>query len=91
MTTIPTVWIRRNADGETRMCTEIEKWDDVDEFMWSDGNYRCDCNRALFFYRAAGMKSEDIEVECGDDAFYVWIRDQDGNELYADEDFCKGQ
>jgi hypothetical protein len=28
-------------------------WTDND-YMWSEGNYACDCNRALFFARAKG-------------------------------------
>lgn len=29
------------------------------EFMYSDGNYGCDCNRALFLARAQGLTNPD--------------------------------
>lgn len=31
---------------------------DID-FMWSKGNYACDCNRSLFLYRARGEDHPD--------------------------------
>lgn len=34
-------------------------------FAWTEGNYGCDCNRELFFCRAADEDEPD-EPECGD-------------------------
>ena len=43
-----------------------------ESFMWTDGNYACDCNRSIFFFG-------DIEqsLECGDNRFEVigWDRE----------------
>lgn len=34
-------------------------------YLWSEGNYSCDCNRAIFWGRRFG------EVECGESKFSV--------------------
>lgn len=40
-----------------------EHFDGNGVYQWTDGNYGCDCNRALFFERAAGVKFEE-KIEC---------------------------
>ncbi len=35
------------------------------EYMWTEGNYSCDCNRRLFMCRALG-EPEPARDECGD-------------------------
>ena len=55
--------IRENETGECRTklmrCVE---WDD-DSLIWlTEGNYGCDCNRALEFCRAGGMTEKEINV-----------------------------
>lgn len=77
-----TVQIRRNADGVIRNHQETLPWNGP--YIWEDGNYGCDCNRSLFFARAAN-EPEPEEPECGDGAFSVRIVDDNLNELYADE------
>lgn len=80
------VYIRRNADGVER-CDHSHKWDASnpdEDFIWSEGNYACDCNRALFF--AAGGGEDDPNRSCGEAAFSVRITDLDGKELYSDYD-----
>ncbi len=85
------VHIRRNADGVVRVYPFPEYgWDDdpdgASEFMWSDGNYGCDCNRSLFFARSVG-EDDDPNRVCGDTAFSVRIFDLAGNVVYHDDDF----
>lgn len=77
--------IRNNFTGEERI--DLDEFDWKDEhgflFMWTDGNYGCDCNRALFFARAAG--EEDADVPCGNSAFSVpWAEREDGTRLQID-------
>lgn len=61
------VRLRRNADGEERVYKETipEGWTDdpegAAEFMWTDGNYACDCNRVLFFAYAEGREATEEE------------------------------
>lgn len=41
---------------------------DVLEFVWREGNFGCDCNRALFFARAGGESDDcawDLSYEAG--------------------------
>lgn len=83
------VHVRRNVDGVVRVYPFPEYgWDtDGSDYMWADGNYSCDCNRHLFFERAAGKEPEWNEGKCGDDAYSVRIFDMTGKRLYADENW----
>lgn len=58
------VALRNNATGEVRLVPYEFDWDDAgpDEYLWTDGNYACDCNRALFFY---GLEPEAGDYNCG--------------------------
>jgi hypothetical protein len=51
--------------------------------MWTEGNYACDCNRALFFARAVGLP--DPNAACTSGLFSVRIVDDEtGAELLQD-------
>lgn len=79
--------IRLNSTGETRRFEDERdpKYDDVVEFMWSEGNYACDCNRAAFFAEAAG--EIDPHQDCGHAAFSVLsVEDESGRTLYDGDD-----
>jgi hypothetical protein len=89
-----TARIRRNSDGLIR---EHEDFDSPEaypehehnveliQFQWTDGNYGCDCNRALFFAYAAG--EEDPDVACDEGGYSVQIVEVGGRVLYQDEDW----
>jgi len=81
------VSIQKTSTGEVREYIERDHdWSDLDEYMWTDGNYGCDCNRALFFARAADEdETEAWEQPCGDDLAYKMLRvvGGDGAELWA--------
>lgn len=73
--------IRRNADGVVRTMPETFN----NYYLWSDGNYSCDCNRALFFARAVD-EAEPDEPPCGETAYCVQLTAaDDGRLLYEDE------
>lgn len=78
------VEIRRNEDGTIRADRSFRYHG---PFVWADGNYACDCNRALFFAHAAG--EEDPDRACGDDAFSVRVLGLDGKVLYQDDGWEK--
>lgn len=84
--TMATLEIRRNADGLIRRDLKLWKW--FGNFIWEDGNFACDCNRYLFWCRAAGEpETEDEdgpEHGCGDERYSVRLTDKDGNVLYED-------
>jgi hypothetical protein len=63
------VAIRNNETGEVRIHNDTLNWDDeACEYMWTDGNYGCDCNRHLFFERSAG-REPDEDRPCGDSKY----------------------
>ncbi len=84
-------FIRKNDTGEVRQYpTELPVYeydgvldDHPSIFNWEENNYSCDCNRELFFERAAG---NEIETEkCSDGRFSVRLQNPDTLEIYYDE------
>ena len=71
------VLIEEIATGE-RLWYDDGDWHSATLFMYRDGNYSCDCNRAWFFARA-GRKPE-FDVPCRDGELYrvVFILREDG-------------
>ncbi len=59
--------------GEIRLCeTKIRETNGLpDPYIWSDGNYACDCNMYLFFERAIGNEPDDDECSCLTDFYQV--------------------
>lgn len=81
-----TLFIRRNADGV--VVKAREPTDYYGSFIWEEGNYACDCNRALFFEWACGLERDDDYVQmCGTNDFAVRLIGPDGRELYCDGDW----
>lgn len=77
--------IRRASDGLVRVYHEARAWEgELSKYIWSRGNYGCDCNRELFFAGAADEEEPD-NLECGDKRFAVRITADDGSELYKDD------
>lgn len=72
------VLIRHNPTGEERWYTDEWSFNHpketreeslfLGEFVWTDGNFSCDCNRALLFARAEGQPDPDNR-ECGDSEY----------------------
>ena len=42
------------------------------DYLWSEGNFACDCNRALDFSRAVG-EAEPDDPPCGETAYSIRI------------------
>ena len=68
--------IREYASRELLMDGE----DAPDTYLWSEGNYACDCNRANFFYG-----DDDCDVSCGDTAYSVRLRNKKNGRVYYNE------
>lgn len=82
VTLTATLHIRRNADG--LICSSPTDFDG--DFIWSEGNFACDCNRMIFFCQMIG--EDDNARKCGDEAFSVRITAaDDGRSLYEDDDW----
>ena len=81
-----TVRIIRMADGEAvEYADTLYQTDDYDgTFIWSEGNFSCDCNRHSFFQRALNLP-EDDDVPCSEGKYMVdWIKDETGKILYSE-------
>ena len=71
------VLLMRNSDRRVVEIKETEAWAWPENWvwMWTEGNYSCDCNRELEFRRALGETPEWDDVECSEGRFSVWIRE----------------
>lgn len=70
------VEILEMATGETVRFTYPYPWGDGSEYLWTDGNMGCDCNRATEFWRAkhpGASLEEEPDFPCGDGAYRVTI------------------
>ena len=67
-----TVHIVEVASGKTAKMEEPIWPGDATEYLWTDGNYSCDCNRALFVH---GKDSDD--TECSEGRYRIWVTDGD--------------
>ena len=77
--------IRRNSDGLVRQYQCEWPVDYSDEFLWSEGNYSCDCNRYSFFQQAAN-EPEPADIACGSSAYTVLsIELRDGMIVYSEQ------
>jgi hypothetical protein len=79
--------IRCNATGETRERESSIRWFNGDDgphtYNWEDGNFSCDCNRAMFFAAAAG--EPDPDVPCSNGLFSVRLSNAKTGEVFYDE------
>ncbi len=57
------------------------------EFWWSDGNFSCDCNRALQCGYSRGLDYGEIPTFCGERWYRILsIITSDGEYVYWEED-----
>lgn len=86
-------WVRaiahilKNATGEVRKYESHEILEGCDEspssYIWQEGNFHCDCNRELFFERAA---EREIETEqCSYGRFSVNLENPADGQIYYRE------
>ena len=77
------VEIHKKATGEVMYWPMDYEWDGGYEYMWSLGNYACDCNRALFFQYATGATPETAKWgPCSEGEYSVRIKDSGGKIVY---------
>ena len=91
-TRLQDVTILDTHTGETVTYEDEHYFDDEydSDFIWDEGNFSCDCNRALFFLRAKGVPEEDIDHDddtpCNFKAnrYLVRILEKDGRVFFND-------
>jgi hypothetical protein len=75
------VYLKNTETGEEHLNKMDLDWHEASDFLWSEGNFACDCNRGNFFAEAAG-EEDPPDHKCGSELYEVWITDKDGNILY---------
>jgi hypothetical protein len=80
------VALENSMTGEVRFYRQDFYWDDFAEFMWTEGNFACDCNRAMMFQRANGEEAT-WDHPCGD-VLYTALYAQlpDGTKIPLEEE-----
>lgn len=65
------VLIRKNDTGEIRRCRfeGVDWYADSSDYLWTDGNYGCDCNLADFFAQAGGEFDPEKDHPCGNEKY----------------------
>lgn len=80
------VLLRNNETREEVWFYYESKWCDLDYFMWTKGNYACDCNRHLFFEREKGRPASALYTDCGNKRYTaVCALLEDGTRVVIDE------
>jgi hypothetical protein len=78
--------IRDNSSGEERTYDPDEDWKEIHEWMWSMGNYSCDCSLSEFFLEAKGEISTEPPV-CGSTRYKLArIEFENGGSVEPDDD-----
>ena len=60
----------------------LEEAFEFSKYLWSEGNFSCDCNRHNLFRQAQGLCYE--KIPCGEGKYLVKIVDKSGNVLYSE-------
>lgn len=65
-----TAFIKNVETGEVRECIDDYKDEYLDslQFIWGEGNFSCDCNRAAMF---ENYNTHAIDLPCGDGHYTV--------------------
>ncbi len=79
------IHIKDNVTGEEVINHHDSDWNG--DFIWVDGNYACDCNRALFFGEAKnGVWPDEDETPCGHERYSIpFIELDDGTKKIIDD------
>ncbi len=60
------VHLRNKLNGDSRICIEegyLNEDGDFFDFVWSEGNFSCDCNRSIFLYEGDSSKTMECHTE----------------------------
>lgn len=75
---MPVATLLDPSTGERVQC-RLED-DDASAYMWTEGNYGCDCNKRLFMARAQGREEPDPNP-CGESIVLESLVDDEGESL----------
>lgn len=76
------VLMRKNETGEEKLLEIDLEW--YSDFIWTEGNFACDCNRHSFFEEYKGDE-DDEDFPCGGSAYTIpFIILDDGKKVEID-------
>ena len=90
------IHIKNNETGEMRIyqnddlsLSRDEETGEPNTYIWEDGNFKCDCNRYLFFQRAKDEAEKDEDGPCyhekyPDGKYSVNLYDEYGELIYKE-------
>jgi len=85
-TTAMKVWldVRENATGV--VVRHPHQWIFGGDYVWSEGNFSCDCNRADFFIQGQlnDTRAEAGDVPCSDGRYSIRLTNGAGEVIYQD-------
>lgn len=71
------IHIRKNRTNEIKVIPNDQEVE-PDDFMWSEGNFSCDCNRHDFF------EGGETNAPCGEGEYSVNIKGLNGGVIYQE-------
>lgn len=71
-----TLYLRQEATG--RAVPIRVEWP-YERFLWAEGNFSCDCNRAIFWHAQLGLP-EPEDLPCGEIAYTISVVMDDGSQ-----------
>jgi len=80
------VYLRNKDDGFSDVYITENYSKIFNEFIWTEGNYACDCNRSLFLYDGWNHKDKCLDCNVGDNIIVIdkIIRTDNGEVLIED-------
>lgn len=84
-----TIRLVRMRDGAVRTYSWRHPYvgRDADEalrYLWSEGNWSCDCNRQREWDRESGEETDMSQLQCADGGFRMAIHGADGRVIYSE-------
>lgn len=83
------VYITRMRDGACRVYETMWDIKEGSTYLWEEGNYRCDCNRHLFWQYANGVSVQEATEKphpCTEGAYRIdKIELLDGSIVYSEK------
>jgi hypothetical protein len=77
------VLLRDNQTNKEQWYVNESPWGEGSYFLWTEGNYSCDCNRHIFFEIAADRDTGDCP--CGEIRYTAICAEANGERIILDD------
>jgi hypothetical protein len=80
-----TVYVEIEETSSKQVARCLKEYDNIWHALYefSDGNYGCDCNRAVFFAAVLGLPV-NYYVPCGEGKYLVRLLDKTGTVMFGE-------